>query len=85
MKVVLDKSAVNGDKAVAEEIAIAEKELKPGREVWLQVKGTMPYYHFSFSTDGKNWQQVGDPQDATYLSTASAGGFVGVYIGLFAE
>ena len=85
LKVVLDKSAVSYDKAVPEAIAVAEKELKPGREVWLQVKGTMPYYHFSFSTDGINWQQVGDPQDATYLSTASAGGFVGVYIGLFAE
>ena len=82
---VLDKSAVSDDKAVPEVIAVAEKELKPGREVWLQVKAEMPYYRFSFSTDGKNWQQVGDPQDATYLSTASAGGFVGVYIGLFAE
>lgn len=42
-------------------------------------------YSFSYSTDkGKTWKRVGEPLDATMLSTEIATGFQGAQIGIFA-
>jgi len=42
-------------------------------------------YRFSFLTPGGKWQQIGEDQDGTILSTKTAGGFVGTYLGMFAR
>jgi beta-xylosidase len=42
-------------------------------------------YAFSYSTDlGKTWKLVGEPLDATMLSTQVATGFQGAEIGIYA-
>ncbi len=57
---------------------------KPGKEILLQITGEMPWYHFRCSPDGQNWIQVDEKLTATFLSTTTAGGFVGTYIALYA-
>ncbi len=52
--------------------------------VYLKVETTARYYIFSYSTDGNNYKPLGE-LDTRYLSSETAGGFTGVYIGLFAE
>ena len=39
---------------------------------------------FLISEDQENWEYLAESQDAAYLSTATAGGFVGTYIGMYA-
>lgn len=41
-------------------------------------------YHFSYSEDGEAYEPLLGQVDATYLSTATAGGFVGCLYGLYA-
>ncbi len=53
-------------------------------KVYLKVKTSAKYYSFSYSVDGINYKALGE-LDTRYLSSETAGGFTGVYIGLFAE
>ena len=61
-----------------------EKEvvLKDG-PVQLRITGTQEYYVFEFSQDNHSYQKVGEV-DTQFLSAEVAGGFTGVYIGLYA-
>jgi len=54
-------------------------------KVTLKVNGRGAMYRFSFLTPGGKWQQIGEDQDGTILSTKTAGGFVGTYLGMFAR
>lgn len=40
-------------------------------------------YGFQFSEDGKTWQTLKDKVDARFLSTQTAGGFIGCVIGMY--
>lgn len=40
-------------------------------------------YGFQFSEDGKTWQTLKDQVDARFLSTQTAGGFIGCMIGMY--
>jgi alpha-N-arabinofuranosidase len=51
--------------------------------VELKVEGSVNSYTFSFA-QGSNLYEVIGKADARYLSTETAGGFTGVYIGMFA-
>ena len=42
-------------------------------------------YTFSYDLDGKGWQTLRGNEDGTVLSTATAGGFVGVVLGPYAR
>lgn len=54
------------------------------RTVGLQVKGTPTTYSFAYSTDGgQNFMPIAS-MNTRYLSTETAGGFTGTFIGLFA-
>lgn len=55
-------------------------------KLMLKVEALNPEaYAFSYSTDlGKTWTKVGDPIDATILSTEIASGFQGASIGVYA-
>ena len=55
----------------------------PGK-VRLRVTSDGLRYAFSYSLDGKTYQEVGSA-DATLLSTEVLGGFTGVTLGLFVE
>ena len=42
------------------------------------------FYYFSFSKDNINFQPLGKA-DTNLISTETAGGFTGIYLGLFAS
>ena len=51
--------------------------------VYLQVKGDTMNYSFAYSTDNKTFQSLG-AANTRLLSTETAGGFTGIYLGLYA-
>jgi alpha-N-arabinofuranosidase len=69
-----------------EDIEHIEKEVKiKSGNVQLCVEGNNTQYTFSYREDGgKMFQILGTPNTA-FISTETAGGFTGVYIGLFAS
>jgi alpha-N-arabinofuranosidase len=65
-------------------MARKDTETGKGKDAFLKITGEMPYYHFYFSMDNKNWIPLLENVDATFLSTSVAGGFTGTYIGMYA-
>ncbi len=55
----------------------------PNGKVYLQVTGTNDFYSFAYSTNGENFISVGK-MDVDYISSETAGGFTGIYVGLYA-
>ena len=55
----------------------------PSEKVTLQVKGDNDFYHFSYSLDGTTFNALGKA-DVKFISSETAGGFTGIYLGLFA-
>lgn len=53
------------------------------RDVYLRIEPKNAVYATSYSLDGKNWIPLHEV-DGKFLSTATAGGFVGTVIGLYA-
>jgi len=61
------------------------KEINVSTEkVTFQVKGESNYYSFAYSLDGKIYNYI-DKMDVRFLSSETAGGFTGVYLGLFSS
>lgn len=52
--------------------------------IYLKVQGTRDFYEFSYSLDGQNFEYLGK-MDVKYLSSETAGGFTGIYLGMFAK
>lgn len=66
------------------ELVHNSKEIElSGGAIYLRVTGDRDFYTFSYSTDGKNYLDI-DKMDVRYLSTETAGGFTGTFLGLFA-
>jgi len=61
---------------IAKEINISKEKVS------FQVKGENNYYSFYYSLDGNNFKNI-SKMDARFLSSETAGGFTGVYLGLF--
>ena len=62
-----------------------EKELPiQGKCIYLRVEGGNDIYSYYYSTDNKNYEKLGD-MNIRFLSSETAGGFTGVYLGLFAQ
>ena len=57
----------------------------PSRSLRLRVRGDGGRYSFSYDPDGEGWQTLRENEDGTLLSTATAGGFVGVILGPYAR
>lgn len=55
-----------------------------GNVAYLRIEGTPDYYHFTYSTDGNSFIPLGK-MDTRFLSSETAGGFTGIYIGLYAQ
>ena len=55
----------------------------PNGKVYLQVTGSNDYYSFAYSTDGKKFEPI-SKMNVGYISSETAGGFTGIYLGLFA-
>lgn len=62
-----------------------EKEIPlTGKKLCLRVEGENDYYNFSYSDDAKTYHPLGKA-DTRFLSSETAGGFTGIYLGLFAQ
>ncbi|HRI23915.1 MAG TPA: glycoside hydrolase family 43 protein [Ferruginibacter sp.] len=56
------------------------------KELGLRIEARNSEYHFYFSPDGKNWTSlIKEGVDAKFLSTKTAGGFVGSVFALYAS
>ena len=53
-------------------------------EAWLKITANGSEYHFSCSEDGETYTEILSGADARYLSTQTAGGFIGCMYGLYA-
>ena len=64
-----------------------EKEIALGEGVSkasLRIEGEPDTYRFSYSTDGKNYTEIGE-MDTRFISSESGGGFTGAYLALYAQ
>lgn len=57
----------------------------PATGVTLKIEGEGATYRFFYRLPGGAWSQFGADQDGTILSTKTADGFVGTYLGMFAR
>lgn len=61
-----------------------EREVQvPNGQIHVQVSGSNDFYSFAYSLDGKNFEPLAK-MDVRYISSETAGGFTGIYLGLFA-
>ena len=63
-------------------LSTATKIEIPEKQVYLQVKGSADYYTFLYSLDGVTFQTLGK-MNTRYISSETAGGFTGIFLGLF--
>ncbi|GAB3653802.1 glycoside hydrolase family 43 protein [Hymenobacter agri] len=64
---------------------VAQAPLKSAAsKLWLRVEAAGDTYSFSFSENGKSWTTLKDKVDAHFLSTQTAGGFVGCLVAMYA-
>jgi xylan 1,4-beta-xylosidase len=81
----VEKTIVRDGNPVKKRLAMKKTGLEPDDSVFLKIEGSGEFLDFLISEDNEHWEILADGQDATYLSTASAGGFVGTYIGMYAS
>ena len=62
---------------------IEKEAIIPQGEVQLRVEGSNEYYTFYYSTNEKQFTELGTA-DTRYLSTETAGGFTGIMLGVYA-
>jgi alpha-N-arabinofuranosidase len=65
------------------ELIVSRKLPATSSDVYLRIEPNNAVYKTSFSTNGKNWTGLQEV-DGKFLSTATAGGFVGCVFGLYA-
>ena len=53
-------------------------------KLYLKINAEGDTYSFYYSADGKNWNLLKDKVDAKFVSTKTAGGFVGCIYGMYA-
>ncbi len=67
------------------ELRHIEKEIEVnGKNVSLRIEGSPELYTFSFSSDGKKFNTLGQ-MNTRYISSEAGGGFTGAYVSLFAQ
>ena len=75
----------DGYRTPPDAIARAALAGPPPATVLLRIEGRGRAYTFSFATRPGEWTPLSDGEDGSILSTATAGGFVGTYLGLYAR
>ncbi|WP_405226135.1 glycoside hydrolase family 43 protein [Dokdonia sp. Asnod1-B02] len=75
--IVLNKS--EGEKMKV----LATKEIDEAGVLFLKIEAQGSTYDFYYSSDNINWNLIAQGVDATFLSTKTAGGFVGAFYGLY--
>ncbi|MGV3540339.1 MAG: family 43 glycosylhydrolase, partial [Rufibacter sp.] len=70
------------DGTVLGEKVLSNQEAK--KPLWLKVEFDGATYAFYYGTEKDKWQLLQDKVDGTFLSTRTAGGFVGAVLGMYA-
>lgn len=55
------------------------------KRIGLKISAFGAQYNFYYSADGKEWHQIGGPQDGKILNSRYSGGFTGSFIGMYAS
>jgi alpha-N-arabinofuranosidase len=86
-KTVLRVRVRAGEKDPAHGKLLAETpvQLPAGRPIYLRMAVDKAKAGFSYSLDGKSYRPILRDADASPLTTAAAGGFVGAVVGPYAE
>jgi alpha-N-arabinofuranosidase len=79
--IVLEKGSERP--AESEVIAAAPITNAPGGTVQLRIEGRGALYDFSYAVTPGQWKMLAAGVDAAYLSTKTAGGYVGTMIGMY--
>ena len=79
-QIILEKGSENGATAIRS----VKIDFTDGQLVYLKIEARGKYYDFYYSLEPDNWQLLEKDVDATQLSTHTAGGFVGAYLGMYA-
>lgn len=85
LQVLLERSAGEGPGGAPQTVASVDLPAPVPNLIYLKIEGDGRAYAFSYATRPSAWQVLKDGEDGTFLSTSVAGGFVGVYLGLFAR
>ena len=81
--VVLERKSGRGSQA--EVVASAPVDVSSDDPLYLRIDGRGGEYDFFYALQADEWIPLLEGADGTILSTRTAGGFVGTYLGLFAE
>jgi len=76
---LIRRAAKDGDEKV-----IAQQALDAST-VYMKIEAVGQAYSFRYSMDGKDWKTLMADQDGTILSRTWAGGYTGIYIGMYAS
>ena len=85
LQVLLERSAGGDHGGASQTVARVDLPAPVPDLIYLKIEGDGRAYSFSYATRPSGWQVLKDREDGTILSTNVAGGFVGVYLGLFAR
>jgi alpha-N-arabinofuranosidase len=64
---------------------VAHTTVAPGKALKLRIAGDRGRYSFAYDADGRGWQWLRRDDDASFLSTDVAGGFLGTVLGPYAR
>lgn len=73
------------DSSEMKQLASQPLSLPAGKPLHLKISARVDSYAFSYSLDGKAWKVLQEGLDARWLSTQTAGGFVGCVFALYAS
>lgn len=76
---LIRRSKIDGDEKIISEEPVDAKSLE------LKIEACLQEYSFSYSLDGSNWNMLKSKIDGRILSRKWAGGFTGIYIGMYAS
>ena len=62
---------------------IAFKSISESKKISFKIEAKGKYYNFYYSLNDKDWEVIRKNVDATFLSTKTAGGFVGTIYGMY--
>ncbi len=76
---------VSGGEAGAAPIFVAAAQIPASGKIEMRIKGRGRSYAFAFRGEDGDWRSLAEDEDGSILSTATAGGFVGTYLGMYAR
>jgi len=76
---------VSGGEIGAPPFVVASAPLAASEKIELRIEGQGRRYAFGFRSGDGTWRSLADDEDGSILSTATAGGFVGTYLGMYAR